>query len=488
MAQIISILHISDLHRITKDNVDCLRASFEVEKDYYSRKGIPQPSFVVVSGDIINGSNEQDAVKAREEIRAQYQVASQFLVGLCEVFFDGCRDRVIIVPGNHDMSRYASIQSMSKIDAGDLSPFVNSLWEENSNIRWSWKDLSFYNITDIDVYNARFQDFIDFYDDFYRQGGVNRSFPKDHERQSYMIDYKKENVTFACFNSCYHLDHLQGSGYISPNSLSSLSRELLAKKRQGRFIVAVWHHHTQGLPKENNYLNYHILDNMTKYGIRLALHGHQHISGILNEYRDIFTQEQMWLVSAGTVYGNTSDMVPGTKRQFNLLRVEREDTTCKITLQSRIDITMQNHEPVWEDGLIGRSNKTEYSFNVELEPIEIKEEDEVLNAEINRIGREAERTGNFALAIDQLLGLDINHPIVRSFLVDYLIKDNNSQRTIELLSDSRSVSEAISFIEACIKARDASSLASFLNKTDASILNDSSVKSLLLEAKAILKV
>ncbi len=127
-----------------------------------------------------------------------------------------------------------------------------------------------------------------------------------------MIDYKKENVTFACFNSCYHLDHLQGSGYISPNSLSSLSRELLAKKRQGRFIVAVWHHHTQGLPKENNYLNYHILDNMTKYGIRLALHGHQHISGILNEYRDIFTQEQMWLVSAGTVYGNTSDMVPGT--------------------------------------------------------------------------------------------------------------------------------------------------------------------------------
>ncbi len=60
-------------------------------------------------------------------------------------------------------------------------PFVNSLWERNSNIRWSWKDLFFYNITDIDVYNARFQDFIDFYDNFYRQGGVNRFFPKDHE-------------------------------------------------------------------------------------------------------------------------------------------------------------------------------------------------------------------------------------------------------------------------------------------------------------------
>ena len=488
MAQKLSIIHISDLHRITADNVDCLLASFEVEKEYYRANGIAQPSFVVVSGDIINGSNEKDAIKAQKEIKEQYQVAGKFLVGLSEVFFEGARGRVIIVPGNHDMSRYVSISSMTKIDADDLSPFVKALWEDNSNIRWSWKDLSFYDITDKAVYNARFQDFIDFYDNFYQQGGLNRSFPKDSVRQSFMLDYKDENVTFACFNSCYHLDHLQSSGYISPNSLSFLSRELLEKKRQGRLIIAVWHHHTQGLPKENNYLNYHILDNMSKYGIRLALHGHQHISGILNEYRDIFTQEQMWLVSAGTVFGNTSDMVPGTKRQFNLLLVEREEKNCNITLHSREDSTMQNMQPVWEAGLIGRSHKTVHQFCVELEPIEIKDDESELKAEINRIGREAEKNGDFTLAIDQLLGLDINLPIVRSFLVEYLIKENNPKRIVEILSDSKTVTEAIIYIEACIKTRDANALISFMRKADNGVLNDSSVKSMLTEAKALLKV
>lgn len=488
MSQKISILHISDLHRITADNVDCLLASFEVEKEFYRDNGIPQPSFVVVSGDIINGSNEKDAITAQKEIKEQYQVAGKLLVGLCEVFFDGKRDRVIIVPGNHDMSRYVSISSMSKIDAEDLSPFVKALGGDNSNIRWSWKDLSFYDITHKDVYDARFQDFIEFYDDFYRQGGLNRSFPKDPERQSFLLDYKDENITFACFNSCYHLDHLQSSGYISPNSLSSMSRDLLEKKRKGRLVLAVWHHHTQGLPNENNYLNYHILDNMSKYGIRLALHGHQHISGILNEYRDIFTMEQMWLVSAGTVYGNTSDMVLGTKRQFNLLIVEREQRKCSVTLYSREDSTMQNLQPVWEAGLIGRSHKTVYQFSVGLEPIELKDEESDLKAEINRIGREAERSSDFTSAIDQLLALDINQPMVRSFLVEYLTKENNPQRIVEILSDSRNVSEAVIFIEACIKTRDANALVTFTRKTDGVILNDSSVKSMLLEAKALLKI
>ena len=488
MSQKLSILHISDLHRITADNVDCLLASFEVEKEYYRENGIPQPLFVVVSGDIINGSNEIDAIKAQKEIRDQYRVASKFLVGLCEVFFDGKRDRVIIVPGNHDMSRYVSISSMTKIAADDLSPFVKALWEDNSNIRWSWKDLSFFDITDKDVYNGRFQDFIDFYDEFYLQGSIDRCFPKDPDRQSFLIDYKNENVTFACFNSCYHLDHLQSSGYISPNSLSFLSRDLLEKKRQGRLVVAVWHHHTQGLPKENNYLNYHILDNMSKYGIHLALHGHQHISGILNEYRDIFTQEQMWLVSVGTVYGNTSDMVPGTKRQFNLLIVEREETNCKINLYSREDSTMQNPQPVWEAGLIGHSHKTDYSFCVGLDPIELIDEETSLRAELNRISLEAERTGNFSLAIDQLLVLDISQPIVRNFLVEYLTKEKNPQRIVEILSDAKTVREAVIFIDACIKTRDANSLATFARTAESRVLNDSSVKSILMDAKALLKV
>ncbi len=85
MASNITILHISDIHRITEANVDCLRASFNVEKEYYRANNIPMPSFIVVSGDIIQGSRETEPQKAQEEIRSQYDVAGRFLAGLCDM-------------------------------------------------------------------------------------------------------------------------------------------------------------------------------------------------------------------------------------------------------------------------------------------------------------------------------------------------------------------------------------------------------------------
>ena len=119
---------------------------------------IPMPSFIVVSGDIIQGSKEEDASKAQEEIRSQYEVAGKFLAGLCDLFFGGDRSRMIIVPGNHDVSQYVTHGCMSKIDTDDYKPFVDSLWNDDSNIRWSWKDLSFYQISDANGYKHRFDD------------------------------------------------------------------------------------------------------------------------------------------------------------------------------------------------------------------------------------------------------------------------------------------------------------------------------------------
>jgi hypothetical protein len=96
--------------------------------------------------------------KAHEEIQKQYEVASDFLAGLCDIFFGGERNRMIIVPGNHDVSQYVSKASMSKIKKKNLTPFVDALWEEDSNIRWSWKDFHFYEIDKPDEYKNRFCD------------------------------------------------------------------------------------------------------------------------------------------------------------------------------------------------------------------------------------------------------------------------------------------------------------------------------------------
>ena len=488
MAKKITILHISDLHRITEANVDCLSASFNVEKEYYRANDIPMPSFIVVSGDIIQGSKETDTSKAQAEIKSQYEVAGKFLAVLCDIFFEGDRSRMIIVPGNHDVSQYVTRGCMSKIDTDDYKPFVDSLWDDDSNIRWSWKDLSFYQISDANGYKHRFDDFIFFYNSFYQDvKWPERKYPDFVDAEADIIDFKEEGVTFVCFNSCYQLDHLQQSGYISFNALSNLSSKLLVKKRQGRLLVAVWHHHTQGLPKENNYLNYRILDNMTKYGIGLALHGHQHISGILNEYRDVFTEDNLWLVSAGTVYGNSSDMVPGTTRQYNLITIERDGRECHVTLMSREDKSLQNPEPVWENGLIGRSQQLYYTFGIRLEE-EAKEEGmEEVYKQINEINKEAEKSKDYLQASKRLMELDLNNPAVRKFLMEYLQRAEDNDTIIKVFAKPKNPSEAIVFIESCIKTKNAAAYRMFCESPYAQEVKDTNVRAMMADANIILK-
>lgn len=488
MANKISILHISDLHRITEANVDCLSASFNVEKEFYQTNNIPMPSFIVVSGDIIQGSREEEAFNAQKEIHSQYEVASKFLAGLCDLFFGGDRSRMIIVPGNHDVSQYVTRGCMSKIDTDDYKPFVESLWNDDSNIRWSWKDLGFYQISDTKGYKDRFNDFISFYNNFYQDvKWPERKYPSLVDAEADIIDFKEEKVTFVCFNSCYQLDHLQQSGYISFNALSNLSTKLLAKKRQGRLLVAVWHHHTQGLPKENNYLNYRILDNMTKYGIGLALHGHQHISGILNEYRDVFTKGNLWLVSAGTVYGNSSDMVPGTTRQYNLITIEREGRDCHLTLMSREDKSLQNPEPVWENGLIGKSQQLSYTFGIRLEEEAKEDSMEEIYQQINEINREVEKTKDYLQASKRLMVLDLTNPAVRKFLIEYLQRAEDMDTIIKVFAEPKIPSEAIVFIESCIKSKNAAAYRSFCESQYAQEVKDTNVRTMMADADIILK-
>lgn len=483
-----SILHISDLHRVTTANVDCLKASFEVEKDYYRANHIPMPSFIVVSGDIIQGSRETDEKKAQEDIQKQYEVAGQFLAGLCDIFFGGKRDRMIIVPGNHDVSQYVTRTSMKKIDATDVKPLFEALWNDDSTTRWNWKDLSFYSINKPEIYRKRFDDFIAFYNDFFEGAAwPERKYPQRGDEEAYMVDFKEEGLTFVCFNSCYQLDHLQQSGYICFNALSNLATKLLEKKRQGRLIVAVWHHHTQGLPKENNYLNYRILDNMSKYGIKMALHGHQHISGILNEYRDVFTKDNIWLVSAGTIYGNTSDMVPGTTRQYNLMTIEREGCECKVTLMSREDKSLQNPEPVWENGLIGRSQQIQYFFKIQLEEEERSDQMEEINNQINMINIEAEKTKDYTLASKRLMTLDQSNPMVRKFLLEYLYRAEDWSNIKAMCAQPQTPSETIAFVESCIKTKNKEEFDRFCDKGLDKRFQDVSIETILTDAKIILK-
>src|ERR1700674_3846482 len=102
-----SILHISDLHRDLRDEVangpllDSLAR--DVERCSEQAPAILRPSACIVSGDLVYGVRP-DAVGATEELERQYAQAEDFLNRLTDTFFGGDRGRVVLMPGNHDVS------------------------------------------------------------------------------------------------------------------------------------------------------------------------------------------------------------------------------------------------------------------------------------------------------------------------------------------------------------------------------------------------
>jgi 3',5'-cyclic AMP phosphodiesterase CpdA len=104
----LSLLHISDLHRDPTNPIGnaALLSSLENDRRRYTSEQEPSirsPDLIIVSGDIVQGigSGVSDPVKALTE---QYDEAAAFLSELARRFVGGDRQRVVLVPGNHDVS------------------------------------------------------------------------------------------------------------------------------------------------------------------------------------------------------------------------------------------------------------------------------------------------------------------------------------------------------------------------------------------------
>ena len=61
---VFSILHISDLHKDESCNYNQLLDSLKTDKDKYQSLGIAPVKYIVVSGDLVHGSNKDDVKEA----------------------------------------------------------------------------------------------------------------------------------------------------------------------------------------------------------------------------------------------------------------------------------------------------------------------------------------------------------------------------------------------------------------------------------------
>jgi DNA repair exonuclease SbcCD nuclease subunit len=170
-----SILHISDLHRDLTDEInnrwllDSLETDFRQFAD--QNPSIQLPSICIVSGDLIYGVRA-GAADVEDELKRQFVQAEEFLIGLTDRWFDGNRERVVLIPGNHDVSYAEVMKSAVKIeippDSTSRAKLVTELFSPNSHLRWSWGELCFYKIADHTVYKNRLRHFAETYDRFYQ--------------------------------------------------------------------------------------------------------------------------------------------------------------------------------------------------------------------------------------------------------------------------------------------------------------------------------
>ena len=347
-----SILHISDLHKLEGTNYKALLQSLLTDRDTYVGAGVTIPKYVVVSGDLIHGGSTED------EIRRQYAETLGFLTEVTDEFLDGNKKRMLIVPGNHDVSFPHSKNSMIPEADEHKEQNLKLFWDRHPEIRWNWKDFSFYKIADKDEYKKRFNLFKAFYNDFY-QG--ERTYSEDPQFEAECYSFPEDRVTFALFNSCKQLDHLNDTAAIDDDAIVSVMPELRANYNRGYLNIAVWHHHFYGAPRETNYLDREVINKMSHSYIQMGLFGHQHISQIAEFYGgdlalgDSPDNQRVLLVSSGTLFGGKKELPDGRRRQYNVIEITQENGTAQIEIHVREDDnrSVDSKLPIWRMKQVG---------------------------------------------------------------------------------------------------------------------------------------
>ena len=296
------------------------------DKTRWNKEGIANPDIVVVSGDIIQGTRKL-APDGDAEIIAQYSEARDFLDHLAtELNLD--RSRVVIVPGNHDVHLNRSRNAMTRLDTCDRGIRSRAI-DPSSNIRWNWDDQRPYEISNLDLYNSRFEHFRKFREDFY--ANVNPS-PLSSNNDNVSFLYPPLDVAVVGFSSWYGNDCYCQVGDIDKTSLNS-SRELLSESSVS-VAIAVWHHNIVGGPRVQDYMDERVIHRLIDFGFNVGLHGHQHYPRAAPFELNLPNLTSMVVVGAGSLAVGDHDLPTGEGRQFNIVEIDHDSRSVTVHVRA----------------------------------------------------------------------------------------------------------------------------------------------------------
>ena len=440
----LSILHISDLHRDRNHPLrnDVLLDSLDNDCRHFSAEDaprVPSPDLIVVSGDIIQGISS-DAPEPERRLREQYDDARGFLTQLADRFVRGDRERVIIVPGNHDVSAYHLDKSLELVEAlpDRQKALIKELFSPESSLRWSWRELRLYKIADPAMYMQRLSAFSQFYSSFYNGA---RTYDLDPDKQIDIFDYPQFDLTIVGFSSCYNNDLYNRQGAIHPACIAEAGERLRHPSLASRLRMAVWHHNTEGPPARSDYMDPDLIQNLIDRGFTLGLHGHQHRPQYLDtRFRHGF-ERKITVISAGTLCGG-----PNFRhgRAYNVIELSTAERTGRLHVRE-----MQNDNsslPIWGRRALPPNTLPYYRFEYDPPPpppINLNKATTVLidaqNFHIN---------GEYKKAADLLVTVVQQEDLGRPLLLDCLVKLHDTEGLLDIFDPPTNDAEAIHLLDA----------------------------------------
>ncbi len=267
----LNILHISDIHIGTSS--DALKYRIQLETDLKQELKINRLDYLVISGDIANYSTQNE-----------YEAAFNMIDGLVKRFgLDS--NRVIVVPGNHDINwemSEAAYPFVHKSKLPDLLPEGRCIpaGEAGALIRRE------------ELYNQRFANFSNY---FYKKVYGNVHYPTDYIEQGILHPSPENKILFLTLNSCWEIDHYyQERAGINMDALSHALDRLIEDNYDDWLKIVVLHHPVIGQKSTNN----EFMQLLMVHGFQICMHGHIHESTEL--YHKYDAKRGINIIGAGT--------------------------------------------------------------------------------------------------------------------------------------------------------------------------------------------
>ncbi len=473
----VTILHISDLHRDSgsKLTTASLVESLRLDRVRYVGAGLRPPDLAIVSGDVVYGVSSNDA-SSDAALRSQYEEANDFLVRLADLLFAGNRERIVIVPGNHDVSHPHVLRSTVRedlpLEADKRAVLANQLAAEGGSWRWVWKEFALRRIDNLDLYHRRMEPFAGFFEAFYEG---RRSFSLSPADQYSLHDFPDLGIVVVGLSSCCDNDLFNRSGRIHPDAVAGATRGVAELLGNGRIPIAVWHHNLAGGPRDSDYVDSDFLQSLIDGGFALGLHGHQHRPQFLEHRFSADRKRALAVISAGTLCGGPHSLPSGRRRAYNLISID--DTKRSGVLHVR---EMKNDGfglPVWGDAYVPEFGGSAMEFEIS---VSVKSE-----SAIQAAGRAMElmRQGDAGGA----LALTRPHPgdaLARRVAVEALLSLRDWQGVREFCAPPQSSAEIVALSEALYQLGDKPALRTFVESDAVVQSTDAAVRQIAEQARS----